>query len=561
MSLNATLNLATLGLFAQKSAMQVVGNNVANVNTPGYSRQTANLSAKSASSGYSFGQIGIGVSVTDITRTLNQHLNDQITSQTTEQSTWQEKTVMLQRVEGILNETPTTGMSHLINNVFKAWQDLNNDPLNMGARASVLSQSSNMANLVQNMDKNLNQVQTDANLAVSATVDKINSLSAQIVTLNNKVQLVEAAGNNANDFRDKRDTVLNELATLIDITSYEQSNGQLFVQTRSGTALVTGSTSFNLQVRANGNNNSYYSVDWNNGQGVTTDITAKIQGGKLQSYIDMRDNVVPGYREKLDTLAGGFIHAINQQHQQGYGLDRSSGNNFFDALTGGITSNRDNTGTASGTITISDSSLVTRDNYTISFTSPTSYTVTNRGTGNSEGTFTYTAGSPLSFFTSVGLNVSLTGTPAAGDSFIAGATVGAAGKMAVNTSIQQNLAKIAASSDGTKADNSNAQSIVNLQLTGQIGGYSAAAGSGAFTFTQYYTTLVSAVGTDTAFSNTNFNNNDNLLINLKNQREGISGVSLDQEMADLIRFQQAYTGASKVIQTINQMMQETANLL
>ncbi|MBF0274213.1 MAG: flagellar hook-associated protein FlgK [Nitrospinae bacterium] len=562
MSLNATLNLSTQGLEAQKSSLHVIGHNIANVNTEGYSRQIATMESKGGSSQKGYGQIGLGVSVVSVTRSLNAHINTELTNETNNYNNWNEKLLAMNRVEGIVNESPTTGLSAMVNDYFNAWQDVTNDPESMGARTALLVKGENMANFVNRLDSNLDQVKRDLDSSVEATVTQINNYTSQIATLNTQIQNVEATGQNANDLRDRRYSVVNKLSALVDIQTYEQTNKQLFVQTKNGgVSLVAGAGSLNLEVRANGNNSSFNDIMWNDGKNNLTDVTSRIGGGTLEAYINVRDTVIPQYQETIDRFSGSLVNAVNLQHQQGFGLGASSGFNFFDPLLGGATANRANTGNAIATVSVSDASTLTRDNYTIQFTSATTFSVTNRTNSTVEGTFVAGSAAATTFFNSVGLNVAFTGTAAVGDSFIAGGTVNMGRDIAVNQQLINDPTKIAASADGQRGNNANAQAIVGLQSSGQMDNFSPARGSGAFTFTEFYSSFIAQVGSDTANVRINFNHSDNMLTEMKNQRESTSGVSLDQEMADLIRFQQAFAGQAKVISTVNQMMQEVIQIL
>jgi len=561
MSLNATLNSASLGLSAQKAAMQVIGHNIANANTEGYSRQILSLESMSGSTGNQYGQVGLGVRVQGVTRSLDQSLSNQLSTQNTNVSNWDETYKLQSRIEGIVNETANTGLSFLMNDFFGAWQDVANVPDNMGARANLATQASNMSNYVNGVQSNLDQLQRDINSSVESAISEVNRLSAEISNFNTSIQGVESTGQNANDLRDKRDNALNSLANLVDIRYYEQANKQVFVQTANGVSLVAGAGNLTLQGQANGDNNEYKDVMWNDGKDNLTDVTAKMTGGQLGAMIEMRDTTIPGYIEDLDRLSGSMAVSVNELHQQGYDAYGSSGINFFTPPAGGFNAFRTNAGTETMSVSVSNPGTLTRDNYTIQFTSATQYSITNRTNNSVEagGPFDNTTGA--AFFAARGLNVSFAGAATAGDKFIVGSAVDMARDLTVNQSILDNPAHIAASLDGQIGDNGNAQRILQLQYSAEVDNFNSTTGSGTFTFAEYYGSFVTQIGNDTAYAKNSFVQSDSMLTQLKNYRESVSGVSLDQEMADLIRYQQAFSGSAKMISVVNDMLREVANMI
>ena len=175
---------------------------------------------------------------------------------------------------------------------------------------------------------------------------KINSLTEDIAALNKSIHANEPTTFNANDLRDKRDQKVKELSGLIDLNFVDELDGQISITLNDGTPLLLQSTAFTLDTSINGNNKSFLDILVLDAAGNSTNITSSITGGTLKGYLDMRDTEVEGLRDKLDRLAAGFVQEFNNIHQQGFGIDGSTGNNFFSALTTTVLTNTNNTGSA-----------------------------------------------------------------------------------------------------------------------------------------------------------------------------------------------------------------------
>jgi flagellar hook-associated protein 1 FlgK len=251
-------------------------------------------------------------------------------------------------------------------------------------------------------------------------------------------------------------------------------------------------------------------------------------------------------------LAAGFVQEFNKIHQQGFGIDGSTGNNFFSALTTTVFTNTANTGSATLTATNGDPSNISVDKYEITITGSNSFTLDNLTTGASSGTFTFTSGS--TFNLANGFAVTISGTPASGDKFKLSVSESAARDFSVASGVSSNSNKIAAGLNSS-TDGSNALELVALQSKLVFDGITIdSAGSGTFTFDEFYSSIVSAVGIDSFSSQATYSQQEAILLQLNTRRESVSGVSIDEELINMIKFQQAYNAAARLIGVVDELL-------
>ena len=286
--------------------------------------------------------------------------------------------------------------------------------------------------------------------------------------------------------------------------------------------------------------------------GNSTNITSSISGGALKGYLDMRDTEVETVRDKLDRLAAGFVQEFNNIHQQGFGIDGSTGNNFFGALSTTVFANINNTGSSTLAATNGDPENISVDKYEITITGSNSFSLDNLTTGASSGTFTFSAGS--TFNLANGFAVTISGTPAVGDKFKLSVSESAARKFSLASGVSSNSNKISAGLNSS-ADGANALELVALQSKLIFDSITVdSAGSGTFTFDEFYGSIVSTVGIESFSSRSTYAQQEGILLQLDTRRESISGVSIDEEMINMIKFQQAYNAAARLISVVDELL-------
>jgi flagellar hook-associated protein 1 FlgK len=549
------LNTAKLGLLTQQLALEVTGNNIANVETEGYSRQDVILESNTPRS-ISQGQLGTGVRVSGIERVFDQFLFQQILAEGDVTGNFNVRKDVFEQLEVLFNENQGRSLNSELSELFSAFQDLSSNPTGLPERAEVIGRAQSLVSVFNNLGDGLFKIQRNLDAIVSDEVAQINSLIDEIAKLNQAVFANSPGQFSANDLKDQRDKLITQLSEKIDITLVKEVDGQFSLTLANGTPLVLKDLSFNLSTGLNGNNKSLLDVFVSNGAGGTLNVSSAIQGGELKGYLDMRDLEVPAVKEKLDRLAAGFIQEFNRVHQQGFGVDGSTGVNFFTPLSPTVFTNVQNTGSASVSVVNASPTTVSVDDFEITFTGANAFTLTNLTTGANAGSFTFTGGT--TFNLAGGFAVNITGTPATGDRFKFSVSENAATFVQVSDEVISNSQKIAAG-NSTTGDGGNAGDLANLQSDLTFNSVTLQSGSGAFTFDEFYNALVSAIGIESASAQAGVRQQEGVLLQLNNRRESISGVSIDEELIDLVQFQQAYNASARMISLVEELFDTLIN--
>jgi flagellar hook-associated protein 1 FlgK len=333
MSIMGVLEIGSKGLAAQKTAIEVTGENISNVNTPGYSRQTVILESTPGGVDPRY-PIGSGVKVAAIQRAHDAFLQAQIQTETSSNGKLTVLQDSLAKVEPLFNETVTSGLGASLQEFFNAWQDLSVNPQGTAERQAVLSKAQSVIDDFHRVNQSLNDQVQQANQSLTGLTDNITSKLKQIAGLNVQIQGLEAGGGSANQLRDSRDRLLQELSQKVGISYREQSDGTLTVTLGSnsvGPSLVNGATSSILTVDTTNPNSSI--ILKRNSSDPGTDVTALISGdgksGELGGTLQVRDKVLPGFIGKLDELGYNVASDVNTLHVTGTGLTGATGVNFF----------------------------------------------------------------------------------------------------------------------------------------------------------------------------------------------------------------------------------------
>ena len=437
----SVLNTAKLGLLSQQLAIEVTGQNIANVQTEGYSRQEVIFEATNPRK-FSLGQVGTGVRVAGIERSHNEFLFSQIVEEGDTLGRSQVRKNVFEQLELLLSENNGLSLNGSLSSFFNGLQDVASNPTGLPERSSLLAEAQNLSSVFNNLGESLFQIQQNLDSAISVEVAKINSLAQEVAALNKSIHANEPTTFSANDLRDKRDQKVKELSEMIDLNFVDEMDGQISLTLDDGTPLVLQSTDFTLATSINGNNKSFLDIGVLDATGNSTNVTSSLTGGTIKGFLEMRDVEVEGLKDKLDRLAAGFIQEFNEIHQQGFGIDGSTGNNFFNPLKTTVVSNVNNTGLSTLTATNGDPSNISINKYEITFTGSNSLSLQNLTTGISSGTFTFTSGS--TFNLANGFAVTISGTPAVGDSYKISASESAAREFSVSNEVLSNGNKISA---------------------------------------------------------------------------------------------------------------------
>lgn len=471
--------IAKTGLFTSQKALDVTGHNVANANTPGYSRQQVVFEANAPqayfnmNTAYGSGQVGAGVSIEDITRVRDGFLDIQYRNENKAQGEWQAKSDALSAIEYIFNEPSDTGIKTVIGQFFDSLQELSKNPESLDARALVRQRAVAFTDTINHMYSQLEEQQNQIKSQIQSTVDQINTYAKQIRDLNQQIYKFELMGDKANDLRDKRDYIVDQLSKLVNIKAYETVDGHYRVDI-GGRPLVDHISAYEISYKQDGTSLGEvfkWSID---GEGVD------VESGTLKGMYDMaydNEKGIPYYKNKLDEFAYTFASKFNEIHRVGYGLDGSTGVNFFD-------------------------------------------------------TYSYTEG----------------------------AWSGYAKVLAVSSDIldpSDGLNKIAAAKKDDPSlpvntgDNRNVIDLINLRYDPSTFSLS---NQNKGTVDDYINSLISGLGVDSQQAQRMAENQSALTKQIDTLRQQVSGVSLDEEMTNMIKFQHSYEAAARMITAIDQML-------
>ncbi|MBI5467009.1 MAG: flagellar hook-associated protein FlgK, partial [Candidatus Kerfeldbacteria bacterium] len=535
---------------------EVTGQNIANVQTEGFSRQEVSFEATSPRS-TGQGILGTGVKISAIQRAHNQFIFGQITDEEIVKNNYTVRKDSFDQLEVLFNQNTGGDLSGALNNFFASVQDLSTNPTGLAERATMLARGQSLELGLNQMRQKLFQQQQNLDQTVDTKITEINNLTTQIAALNKNIHGSETGTLSANDLRDQRDKLIRTLSQKIDVNIMSEVNGQMSLTLKNGRALVLGNTAFTVSAQVNGDNNGFKDVMLDDGAGNRTNVTSIIQGGELRGLIDMRDTEVGKVRDQLDRLTAGFVREFNRVHQNGQGLDGQTGRNFFTPLSATVLVNTNNTG--SGNVAVANASPATAsvDKYEFTFTAANTVSLRNLTTGQASGTFTFATGT--AFNVAVGLAVTITGSAAVGDRFRFSLSENASSTVSVDSQIVSDTRKIAAGKTSL-SDGGNALDLAALQRAFNFDGTSMTrAGSGSYTFNDFYSSIVANLGVSSQTTQTTLTEQEGILTQLKNRRESSDGVSLDEEMINMVKFQQAYNASARVLSVVNDLFTTLQN--
>jgi flagellar hook-associated protein 1 FlgK len=541
-SLFGLFDIGKSAIFASQTALNVISNNIANVNTPGYSRQEVILEvANPVEMAGEF--IGRGVVSADIKRHYDRFINLQIIEQNKSYGRSYTLYQALSYVEQIFNEAQNIGLADSLKDYFSAWQEVSANAEGGAQRIALLQNAGALVHTAQQMENDILDTLENVNKDIENVIVQVNMITSNISTINEKIAQIEAGLNTeqAGFFRDERERMLNELAGLIDYTSYEDKDGYVTVLV-GGKSVVTQQRSFDFTTSAdlNGDTNVFL-----RGQNMNATFQSGQLGGLLAVRDDIKDNPLYGLRK----LVASIVKETNIVHRTGYGLDSSTNNDFFNALQVYTQEN-----SAAGYISsssVSNPSALTLDEYNINFINGgADYEVYNVQTGAlvTSGVG-FVPGSTISFD---GIDVDIDGVLANGDSFFISPLRGVIQDFGVAISDTDKISAASLDTD-LPGDNTKALEIIQLSQT-DISDLNDS------TFENYYSSIVSAVGVMSRAAADSLNYDDNLLFELERKREAVSGVSLDEEAANMIRFQRSFEAGARILQVTDELLETIINL-
>ncbi|SFM37986.1 flagellar hook-associated protein FlgK [Pelosinus propionicus] len=484
------LNIMTLGMTAQQLSQNTTGHNVANASTTGYSRQTVNLITTTPQQIYTangMSMAGTGVTTASITRARDFLVDTQYWQKNSTKNYWSTQSDVLSKVQEIFNDTENTGIQNSMELFQTALGNLATYPGVTSTRTSVREAAGALVQTLKTSGDNLISQANDVSKRIDTQISQVNSCSKQIAALNKQIVSQEATGATANDLRDQRDKLVDELSALTQVNVSEEKSGAYTVIIAGGISLVQGEHATELTVEHE--KNSPYGYDSTKVTALNGTINVNFKDGSIASLINLRDSTINGYLADLDVMAQSLMQDFNTLHKQGKTYDLTTpADNFFG---------------------------VTGVDYTDPAEDPTKQA------------------SPTSWLSQLKVN----------DDFY--------------TKDGSNLIAASGASAVGTANGDNATILKNW-LVKDPSTTTGVLGSGSLF--SFYSSIVSTVGVQSQQAENVMTNQTVIFDAVATTRESVSGVSMDEELSNMIKFQQAYGACAKMLATMDAMLDSLINI-
>ncbi len=620
MSTFSGIEMGKRSLFAHSQSIQTAGHNLSNSSTEGYTRQRVELKATDPlyrpdlSRAETPGQIGQGVSVQSIRRLRDELLDQRIVAQTNGEGYWKTRDNYVLMLEQIHNEPMDTSVRTRMDQFWDSWQELSLYPESRSARQAVLSRGEGLTDSIHQRYRALQGVRDMVNGDIEAVTKQVNDIARQIAALNEEIVKVKAMGDNPNDLMDGRDLLAEKLSNLINITVDQRDPDEYVIHT-AGLELVQGKLYRTFDLRSGIDNDGYPDVVW-----ADSGNEAYFEGGKLGSLMELRDGDIRDEILSLDTMTMTFVDLVNDVHRDGMGANGRTGVDFFveQAFVNNTQGNYDRNGDGEfdssyvyrisganklsareqigleGTLTLSgangpvnvpyrstdmvadvvarinnsgaevvasldrDGRLVLKGTTSERKENPdfvirqvedsgrflAGYAGVLKASG-AEGAYRWDRADAVTALSEDGLSWAV--SPIAHP----------AGWMEINEAIKGDVQTIAAGfpeRDGTvlAGDNRAALAIAAIRNTAVMVGDTR-------TFDDFFADAVTNIGLKGEQAGRALETQVSILKELKDMRDSVSGVNVDEELADIIKFQHGYNAAAKFIATLDEMLDTVIN--
>lgn len=523
--MSSLINNAMSGLNAAQAALNTASNNISSYNVAGYTRQTTIMAQANSTLGAG-GWVGNGVYVSGVQREYDAFITNQLRAAQTQSSGLTARYEQMSKIDNMLS-TSTSSLATQMQDFFTSLQTLVSNAEDPAARQALIGKSEGLVNQFKTTDQYLRDQDKQVNIAIGASVDQINNYAKQIASLNDQISRLTGVGAGAspNNLLDQRDQLVSELNQIVGVEVSVQDGGTYNITMANGYSLVQGSTARQLAAVPSSADPSRTTVAYVDGTAGNIEIPEKL----------------------LNTGSLAFAEAFNSQHKAGFDANGDAGEDFFAIGKPAVLQNTKNKGDVAIGATVTDASAVLATDYKISFDN-NQWQVT-RLASNTTFTVTPDANGKVAFD---GLELTFTGTPAVNDSFTLKPVSDAIVNMDVLITDEAKIA-MASEEDAGDSDNRNGQALLDLQSNSKTVG-------GAKSFNDAYASLVSDIGNKTATLKTSSTTQGNVVTQLSNQQQSISGVNLDEEYGNLQRFQQYYLANAQVLQTANAIFDALINI-
>lgn len=615
------IEIGKRSLLAQSQSITTAGHNISNADTEGYSRQRVNVTTfnpiyrPDLSRAETPGQIGQGVSVESIERVRDELLEKRIVAQSNQESYWKTRENYYVMIEGVYNEPADISIRTNMDKFWQSWQELSLYPESKAARQAIISRGESLVNSIHQRNNALVGIGNILNGDIEATVEQVNSYSKQISELNIEIVKSKAMGDNPNDLLDRRDLLTEKLSNLINITTDNRDSDEFMIHV-DGKILVQGGKyrSFDLETVTDGT--GYSKVVWSD-----TKEDASFSGGSLGALIGLRDEDLRNELQSLNTMTMNFVDLVNDVHRNAVGANNTTGLDFFVeqpyvtnalgnydrngdgvedtsmifSMTGSNELNPQDQVGIEGVITLSGKNGNVEIPY---FPTDTVETVINRindstsevkayldrnnelvlkattseDSSNPDFVIRYVedSGHFLAGYAGI-LNGSgeenaytfdvanavenLTGNT----QFSVAPVLNPSGYVTINPALQLDVMSVAASYPDVagfaeSGDGRAANDIASLRNSSVMIGENK-------TFDDYFAESVTNVALKGEQAQLNYESQIAIMSDLRAMRDSISGVNIDEELADIIKFQHGYNAAAKFITVVDELLDTVINRL
>lgn len=544
------------GLYAAQAGIRTTEHNISNVNTAGYRRQEVSFSAtKPQFSGSAY--FGTGVSIETVRRQYSQFLDSEVLVNQAQLSRHETYVARGSQIDVLLGDSGS-GLSTALDNFFGAINSVANEPTSNAARQTMLSAARNLVGRVNTLSDKLESQLAASNREIDTIAAQVTTYAQRLASLNDDISRAEALnGQPANDLRDQRDQLLTELNKLVNVTTTQQSDGSVNVFIGSGQALVVGGNASRMGTALDPADTSLRVPTLIMGNTTLALDTSTINGGQLGGLLEEREEIVLPALRDIGRIAIGLAEEFNALHAAGYALDgTTTGLNFFSTGASMLRqplANSTNVGNAQFSATLTNSSELTSSEYLLSYDGA-NYTLTRLSDGQSSaagaiGTVTTINGVAQGFTLALSA-----GAPNAGDTWSIRLTQDGASTFALNPAMNDPSLIAAASQMNAPGDNTNILAMAQLRFANVMD-------NGAATFNEVYNQTIGRTASLVSEADWNEAAFSTLVAESEAAQKGVSGVNLDEEAVNLIRFQQAYQAAAKAIQVAGSLFDELLNVV
>ncbi|WP_241602822.1 flagellar hook-associated protein FlgK [Rosenbergiella nectarea] len=531
--MSSLINSAMSGLSAAQQLLNSTANNISSYTIAGYNRQITVISeAQNTYSGNSW--YGNGAIVNGVQRQYDALIDSQLRNASAKNSAQSAHYTQLSAIDKQMSLEGGT-LNDGLEAFFDTLQNVVNNAADPAARQAVMSQAAALTNQFTSTQTMLDQQQRDINTQLQSTVSAINSYTQQLATLNQRIAQLSQSGDAPNNLLDQRDQLVRELNDQVGVTVAMQ-DGNMTVSIANGFTLVSGTKSYALEAIPSNANPDQLTIGYQDKVAGKVELPEKLlKTGKIGGLLAFRHDELNQLQNRLGQLTLAFSSAMNSVQQQGYDLNGQQGEAMFTIGQPTVKQNQLNKGDATLSATFTDPQQVQASDYRVAFKEG-SWQVTRLSDNSPVNATLSEDGSTLSFD---GLELSVTGTPTEGDSFLLQPVNQITHQFSLNFSDPNKLA--AAEDLSGESDNRNVQKMLDLQSQKWVGGTQ--------TFSQTWSSAVSFVGTQTQAYGNALNVSENIITQLTARQQAVSGVNLDEEYANLTQYQQYYIANTQVLNT------------